>query len=108
MLPRLVPKILILYAFCDVVVVVGVGIGDSKSWISGENLVVGLATSTGVLLLLLIFVIIGVVVFIYKIKTSAKRAMKTDVNPLYGVDYEREEQNPRSSVAEESYDYMGN
>ena len=30
MLPRLVPKILILYAFCDVVVGVG-GIGDSRS-----------------------------------------------------------------------------
>ena len=41
MLPRLVPEILILYAFCDVVVVVVVvvgvvgvvvGIGDSRSW----------------------------------------------------------------------------
>jgi len=43
MLPRLVPEILPLYAFCDVIgvgvagVVVGVvvaGVGDSRSWIS--------------------------------------------------------------------------
>ena len=39
MLPRLVPEISPLYAFCDVVVVgvvgvvVVVGIGDSRSWI---------------------------------------------------------------------------
>ena len=33
MLPRLVPEILILYAFCDVVGVGVGGIGDSKSWI---------------------------------------------------------------------------
>ena len=33
MLPRLVPEISPLDAFCDVVVVVGVvGIGDSRSW----------------------------------------------------------------------------
>ena len=45
MLPRLVPEILILYAFCDVVGVgVGVGvvggIGDSRSWMidkAGED-----------------------------------------------------------------------
>ena len=39
MLPRLVPEILILYAFCDVVGVgVGVvgGIGDSRSWMYEE------------------------------------------------------------------------
>jgi len=36
MLLRLVPKILILYAFCDVGVGIGVGIGDSRSWM--ENL----------------------------------------------------------------------
>ena len=41
MLPRLVPEISPLYAFCDVVVVVGVGvvvvvgIGDSRSWMIG-------------------------------------------------------------------------
>ena len=36
MLPRLVPEISPLYAFCDVVGVgvVGVGIGDSRSWIN--------------------------------------------------------------------------
>ena len=36
MLPRLVPEISPLDAFCDVVgvvVVVGVGIGDSRSWV---------------------------------------------------------------------------
>ena len=38
MIPRLVPEILSLDAFCDVVVagvVVVVGIGDSRSWIRG-------------------------------------------------------------------------
>ena len=36
--------------------------------------------------------------------------IKKDVNPLYGVDYEEEEdaRNPRSSSLELSYDYMGN
>ena len=46
MLPRLVPEILPLYAFCDVVVVgvVVVGIVDSRSWMkemkrqSGEQI----------------------------------------------------------------------
>ena len=34
MLPRLVPEILVFYAFCDVGVVLLVGgIGDSRSWI---------------------------------------------------------------------------
>ena len=39
MLPRLVPEILIIYAFCDVVVVVVgvVGIGDSRSWMCCEH-----------------------------------------------------------------------
>ena len=60
------------------------------------------------LLLLIIFVIIGVVVFIFKGKTSAKRIIKTDVNPLYGVEYEGEDKNLQSGLAEESYDYMGN
>ena len=63
------------------------------------------------LLLLIIFVIIGVVVFIFKGKSPANRAIKTDVNPLYGVDYEREDVEdkiPQSNLAEESYDYMGN
>ena len=61
--------------------------------------------------LLLILQTVGVAVFIYKVKSSARKAIKKDVNPLYGVDYEGEEEedkNPRSSSLEQSYDYMGN
>jgi len=84
------------------------GLTETKICLTSETLVIGLATTTVVLLLLLIFVIIGVVVFIYKGKSSANRVIKTDVNPMYGIDYEGEDKNPHSSVAEESYDYMGN
>ena len=59
--------------------------------------------------LLLILLIIGVGVFVYKVKGSARKAVKKDVNPLYGVDYggEADDQNPRPMSAEQSYDYMG-
>ena len=62
------------------------------------------------LLILLLLVIIGAVVFMRKVKQSARKAIKRDVNQLYGIDYEgeAEDKNPRSSLAEESYDYMGN
>ena len=55
-------------------------------------------------------VIIGAVVFMCKVKRSARKAIKRDVNPLYGMGYEgkAEEKSPRSSLAEESYDFMGN
>ena len=39
MLPRLVSEISPLDAFCDIVVGVGVGIGDSRSWITNVNAV---------------------------------------------------------------------
>ena len=63
----------------------------------------------GVLSLLLVLLIVGVAVFIYKVKTSARNAIKKDINPLYGVDYEGEadDQNPRPMSAEQSYNYMG-
>ena len=69
----------------------------------------GLFSGIGVLSLLLLILIVGVVVFIYMVKTSARKAIKKDVNPLYGVDYEGEadDQNPRPMSAEQSYDYMG-
>ena len=55
--------------------------------------------------LLLILQTVGVAVFIYKVKSSARKAIKKDVNPLYGVDYEGEEE---ENSVEQSYDYMGN
>jgi len=69
-----------------------------------------LFSAIGVLSLLLILQTVGVAVFIYKVKTTARKVIKKDVNPLYGVDYEGEEEdrNPRSSSLEHSYDYMGN
>ena len=69
----------------------------------------GLFSGIGVLSLLLVLLIVGVAVFIYKVKSSARKAIKKDVNPLYGVDYEGEadDQNPRPTSAEQSYDYMG-
>ena len=70
-----------------------------------------LALSTAVLSVLLILQTIGVFCFIYKVKGSSKKAIKKDINPLYGVDYEGEEEtdkNARSNSVEQSYDYMGN
>ena len=60
--------------------------------------------------LLLILQTVGVAVFIYKVKSSPRKVIKKDVNPLYGVDYEveEEEKNPRASSSEQSYDSMGN
>ena len=57
---------------------------------------------------LLILQTLGVIYFIWKVKSSAKRAFKKDVNPLYGIEAEEEEGNkiPRSNSA--NYDYMGN
>ena len=55
------------------------------------------------LLILLLLVIIGAVVFMCKVKQSARKAIKRDVNQLYGIDYEgeAEDKKPRSSLAEE-------
>ena len=69
----------------------------------------GLALSTALLSVLLALQTIGVFCFIYKVKSSARKAIKKDINPLYGVDYEGESENknPRSDSVEQSYDYMG-
>ena len=61
---------------------------------------------SGVLLLLLI----GVIYLIYKMWSTARNAIKRDVNPLYGVDYEGEEaetEAPRPNSGDQAYDYMG-
>ena len=70
------------------------------------NVVIGLAALSGVLLLLLI----GVVYLIYKMWSTARNAIKRDVNPLYGIDYEGEEAetgDPRPASVDNQYDYMG-
>ena len=71
------------------------------------NVVIGLATCSGILLLLLLVV----VYLIYKMWSTARNAIKRDVNPLYGIDYEGEEaekeENPRTKSIDQPYDYMG-
>ena len=69
-------------------------------------MVIGLATLSGVLLLLLI----GVVYLIYKMWSTARNAIKRDFNPLYGIDYEGEEaenEDTRPQSVDQQYDYMG-
>merc|ERR1712212_547858 len=46
--------------------------------------VIALAVLSGVLLLLLV----GVIFLIYKMWSTARNAIKKDVNPLYGINYE--------------------
>ena len=78
-----------------------------------NSLVVALASSTGVLLLLLIAQTVGVICFIWKAKASARKAIKTDVNPIYGIEDEgdvnpikdKEEMAKRNSD-DQQYDYM--
>ena len=74
-----------------------------------ETLLLGLLSGIGVLSLLLILQTVGVAVYIYKVKSSARKVIKKDVNPLYGVNYEGEadNKNPRPTSLEQSYDYMG-
>ena len=70
------------------------------------NVAIGLATLSGVLLLLLI----GVVYLIYKMWSTARNAIKRDFNPVYGIDYEGEEaenEEPRPNSLDQPYDYMG-
>ena len=67
--------------------------------------VIGLAALSGVLLLLLI----GVVYLIYKMWSTARNAIKKDVNPLYGADYEEAEAkgknaNLRPTSTDQHYD----
>ena len=96
-------------------------VGSKTIAFSGEecnilfNVVIGLAALSGVLLLLLI----GVVYLIYKMWSTARNAIKKDVNPLYGIEYEDAEakgkneetkgknDNPRSKSVDQHYDYMG-
>ena len=69
-------------------------------------MVIGLATLSSVLLLLLI----GVVYLIYKMRSTARNAIKRDINPLYGIDYEGEEaetEDPWPHSVDNQYDYMG-
>ena len=47
-------------------------------------MVIALAALSGILLLLLI----GVIILMYKMWSTAKNAIKKDINPLYGVEYE--------------------
>ena len=71
-----------------------------------NTLVIGLATLSGVLLLLLV----GVIYLIYKMRSTARNAIKRDVNPLYGTDYEGEKaetEDPRPHSVDHQYDYMG-
>ena len=70
---------------------------------SGETNML-LVSATGVLLLLLLLQTIGVVWFIWKAKSSRRKAIKKDINPLYGVEYETED---RRTSADQNYDYMG-
>ena len=70
------------------------------------NVVIGLATLSGVLLLLLL----GAVYLIYKMWSTARNAIKRDFNPVYGIDYEGEEaenEEPRPQSVDQQYDYMG-
>ena len=84
--------------------------------------IIALAALSGVLLLLLI----GVIFLIYKMWSTARNAIKKDVNPLYGINYEDAEtedkkeetkakneeakvknKDPRSNSIDQHYDYMG-
>ena len=71
-----------------------------------NSLVVALASSTGVLLLLLIAQTVGVICFIWKAKASARKAIKTDVNPIYGI--EDEGRGAERNSVDQQYDYMEN
>ena len=72
------------------------------------TVVIVLATVSGLLLLILI----GVIYLIYKMWSTARNAIKKDVNPLYGIDYEEAEakgknEDPRPTSIDQQYDYMG-
>ena len=94
---------------------------DQQIFTGGEKeniLVVALASSTGVLLLLLIAQTVGVICFIWKAKASARKAIKTDVNPIYGIEDEGEtvnkdvnpikdkEETEKRNSDDQQYDYM--
>jgi len=82
------------------------GLFEMKPYVCDDNtLLIGIA---GLLLLLLVLETIGITCFICKVKSSARRAIKRDVNPLYGVDYEDQDDKNRQSNSVDNYDYMGN
>ena len=74
---------------------------------SGETSML-LVSASALLLILLLLQTIGVVWFIWRSKSLRREAIKRDINPLYGVEYEMEggERDARTS-AEQNYDYMG-
>ena len=42
-------------------------------------------------------------------KSSSRKAIKKDLNPLYGVDYDQDDNDKnRQSTSADNYDYMGN
>jgi len=80
------------------------------------NMTIGLAVLSGVLLLVLLVVLF----LFYKMWSTHKNAIKKDFNPLYGVDYEGDEESPgqagkaaeskedpRPNSVDQQYDYMG-
>ena len=70
------------------------------------NVVIGLATLSGILFLFSLVILY----LIYKMWSTARNAIKRDVNPLYGIDYEGEEaktEDPRPHSVDHQYDYMG-
>ena len=85
---------------------------------SPNDLVIGLACSTGVLLSLLIVQTIGVICFVVRVKTSRRNALKKDVNPIYGIEDEGEtvnkdvnpikdkEEMAKRNSEDQQYDYM--
>ena len=74
--------------------------------ISGENLLFGLTISSSVLLLLLQLVIIGAVVFTNLQNQDLRMVGNQECGKYY--EGEAEEEKPRLSFPEESYDHMGN
>ena len=69
-------------------------ISNTKSF-SGEELTIGLAVLSGVLLLVLLVVLY----LFFKMWSTHKNAIKKDFNPLYGVDYEGDEVGRSLSVS---------
>ena len=67
--------------------------------------VVGLAASTGLLFLVLICAFLYICK-IWSKKAEAKKVIKKDENPLYGVEYETDGERRQDSKMED-YDYMG-
>jgi len=86
------------------------------SEVTSEELTIGLAVLSGVLLLVLLVVLY----LFFKMWSTHKNAIKKDFNPLYGVDYEGDEESasqagkaaknkedPRQNSVDQQYDYMG-